>query len=185
VAANKLLAKTATDAGKAKHRGPTPPRALEVVPPGSEAAYLDPLPVRALWGLAPKPPRGWRAGIKTIGDIARTPEAVLTRQFGQAGRDMSWHARGIDDRPVTPERAARSISQEITFDRDVGSRDILYDTLHRLSGEVARMLRPERAVRQDSPPEAALARFTTPHARSAWICPPTRMASFMARRWIC
>lgn len=142
VATNKLLAKTATDVGKAKHRGPTPPMALEVVEPGGEAAYLAPLPVRMLWGIGPKTAaRLAELGIKTIGDIARTPEALLTRQFGQAGRDMSWHARGIDDRPVVVERAARSISQEVTFDRDVGSQEILYETLRRLSGEVARMLR--------------------------------------------
>jgi DNA polymerase-4 len=142
VAANKLLAKTATDVGKAKHRGATPPRALEVVPPGQEAVYLAPLPVRALWGIGPKTAaRLAELGIHTIGDIARVPEGVLTRQFGQAGREMSWHARGIDDRPVTPERAARSISQEITFDRDVGSAETLEVTLRRLSGEVARMLR--------------------------------------------
>ena len=142
VATNKLLAKTATDAGKAKHRAPTPPNAVEVVPPGQEAAYLAPLPVRALWGIGPKTAaRLAELGINTIGDIARVPEAVLVRQFGQAGRDMSWHARGIDDRPVTPERAARSISQEITFDRDVGNRDVMVETLRKLSGEVARILR--------------------------------------------
>jgi DNA polymerase IV len=142
VATNKLLAKTATDVGKGKHRGTTPPMALEVVPPGQEAGYLAPLPVRALWGVGPKTAaRLAEFGLNTIGDIARAPEALLTRQFGQAGREMSWHARGIDDRPVTPERSARSISQEVTFDRDVSSPSALADTLHRLSEEVAHMLR--------------------------------------------
>ncbi len=146
VATNKLLAKTATDAGKAKHRGSTPPQALEVVPPGEEAAYLAPLPARALWGIGPKTAaRLEEKGLRTIGDLARAPEAALVRLFGQSGRDMSVRARGIDDRPVTPEHAARSISQEITFDRDVRDGEILRETLRRLSGEVARMLR-EKAL---------------------------------------
>jgi DNA polymerase-4 len=142
VATNKLLAKTATDVGKAKHRGPTPPCALEVVPPGQEAAYLAPLPVRMLWGVGPKTAaRLAELGLNTIGEIALAPEAVLTRQFGQAGREMSWHARGIDDRPVASERVARSISQEVTFERDVFTQAVLEETLRRLSEEVARLLR--------------------------------------------
>ncbi len=142
VATNKLLAKTATDVGKAKHRGVTPPNALEVVPPGQEAAYLAPLPVRALWGVGPRTAaRLAELGIHTIGDIARTPEAVLGRQFGQSGREMSQHAHGIDDRPVIPERAARSISQEITFDQDVSNSEMLLNTLRSMSEEVARKLR--------------------------------------------
>jgi DNA polymerase IV len=142
VATSKLLAKTATDVGKGRHRGPTPPCAIEVVPPGEEAAYLDPLPVRMLWGIGPKTAvKLADLGIRTIGDVARLPEAILVRHFGQNGRDMSRHARGIDDRPVVTERAARSISSEVTFDRDVSSRDVLIDTLHRLSEEVSRSLR--------------------------------------------
>lgn len=142
IATNKLLAKTATDCGKARHRGPTPPNAIEVVQPGAEAAYLAPLPAQALWGIGPKTAaRLAELGIHTIGDIARLPEAVLVRQFGQPGREMRQHAQGIDDRPVTPERAAKSISQETTFDRDVSSAAVLQNTLHELSQEVARSLR--------------------------------------------
>lgn len=142
VATNKLLAKTATDMGKAKHRGITPPNAIEVVPPGQEAAYLAPLPAQALWGVGPKTAaRLAELGIRTIGDLARLPESVLARQFGQSGHEMSQHARGLDDRPVTPERAARSISQEVTFDRDVANPGVLDDTLRSLSEGVARMLR--------------------------------------------
>ena len=142
VATNKLVAKTATDVGKGKHRGSTPPSAVEVVPPGQEAAFLAPLSAQALWGVGPKTAaRLAELGIHTIGDIARLPDAVLARQFGQAGREMGQHARGIDERPVVPERSARSISQEVTFDRDVSNPDYLYDTLRKLSEEVARSLR--------------------------------------------
>lgn len=142
VASNKLLAKTASDTGKGRHRGPTPPNTIEVVPPGQEAAYLSPLPARALWGIGPKTAaRLAELGIHTIGEIARLPEIVLMRQFGQMGRDMGLRARGTDDRPVSTEHFARSISQEVTFDRDVSSAKVLDDTLRTLSAEVARTLR--------------------------------------------
>jgi DNA polymerase-4 len=142
VASNKLLAKAANDMGKGRQRGPTPPNSIEVVPPGGEAAYLAPLPAQALWGVGPKTAaRLTDFGIKTIGDLARTPEAVLVRHFGQMGHDIHRHANGVDDRPVSGDRAARSISQEITFDRDVSRAATLEDTLRRLSEEVARTLR--------------------------------------------
>jgi DNA polymerase-4 len=95
-----------------------------------------------LWGVGPKTAaRLAELGLHTIGDIARTPEAILVRQFGQSGRDMSQHARGIDDRPVTPERAARSISQETTFERDVSNPSTLHCTLAELSEDVGFQLR--------------------------------------------
>lgn len=142
VASNKLLAKTATDTGKAKHRGPTPPCAIEVVLPGEEAAYLNKLPVKALWGVGPKTEaRLAKLGVKTIGDLARLPEGMLEGKFGQAGREMSRHAQGIDERPVVVEHVARSISSETTFERDVTSPVVLRETLQRLSEDVARSLR--------------------------------------------
>lgn len=142
VATNKLLAKTANDVGKSRRRGPTPPNAIEVVPPGEEAAYLAPLPAQALWGVGPKTAaRLAEIGIHTIGDIARLPEAVMARQFGQIWREMSERARGIDDRPVSTEHIAKSISSEITFDRDVRQASKLHDTLRSLSEDVARSLR--------------------------------------------
>jgi len=142
VATNKLLAKTANDVGKARHRGVTPPNAIEVVPPGEEAAYLAKLPAAALWGVGPKTAaRLAEMGVRTVGDIAHMPEDLLLRHFGQNGRDMALHARGIDARPVVVEHAARSVSQEVTFDRDIASGSQLQQTLRDLSQGVARTLR--------------------------------------------
>jgi len=56
VATNKLVAKIATDVGKRQAlqaestRPVDAPMAITVVPQGEEAAFLAPLPVRALWG---------------------------------------------------------------------------------------------------------------------------------------
>lgn len=142
VAANKLVAKTATDAGKARHRGGGYPRAILVVEPGSEAEFLSGLGVQALWGVGPKTAETLnRLGVKTIGDLAGLPEALLVKHFGVMGHELFLRARGIDDRPVETEHPAKSISQEVTFDRDVADGEKLRAVLRSLSEQVAYSLR--------------------------------------------
>ncbi|MEA2688275.1 MAG: polymerase, partial [Candidatus Eremiobacteraeota bacterium] len=76
VASVKMVAKIASDANK--------PNGLTVVPPGTEAAYLAPMPVGRLWGIGPKTqPRLERAGIRTIADVAALDEARLYDLFGR------------------------------------------------------------------------------------------------------
>jgi len=149
IAANKLTAKIATEVGKksalsgasAQSKG-QPPNAVTVVPPGTEAAFLAPLPADMLWGVGPKTAaRLAENGIRTIGDIARHPEADLIRWFGENGRDLAQRARGIDDGPVVTEHETKSISQEVTFARDVSDDKTLAETLRQLSAEVGRQLR--------------------------------------------
>jgi DNA polymerase-4 len=61
--------------------------------------------------------------------------------FGENGRDQARHARGIDDRLIVTEREAKSISQEVTFSKDVRDDRSLEETLREQSREVARQLR--------------------------------------------
>jgi DNA polymerase-4 len=144
VAGNKLVAKIATDFGKAASRSDAPPNAITVVPPGEEAEFLAPLPADRLWGVGPKTAaRLEELGVLTIGDLARFPEAELKRIFGKNGADLSLHARGIDDRPVITTHEIKSISQETTFSKDVRSEDVLLRTLAALSESVARRLRQD------------------------------------------
>ena len=142
IASNKMVAKIATEVGKKSAQGDAPPFALTIVPPGEEAAFLAPLPANMLWGVGPKTSaRLTELGINTIGDIARWPEEELFRLFGENGRDMAQHARGIDRRPIVTERETKSISQETTFSRDVRDDKSLESTLKELAAEVARNLR--------------------------------------------
>jgi DNA polymerase-4 len=149
IASNKMVAKIATEVGKSlalhelKAMGEVkPPNALTVVPFGEEATFLSPLPADMLWGVGPKTSaRLTELGIHTIGDIAKWPESEMIRLFGENGRDLARHSKGIDNRPITTERETKSISQEITFSRDVRDDKILEKTLHEQSAEVARQLR--------------------------------------------
>jgi len=149
IASNKLVAKIATEVGKSvalreiRARGEVkPPNALTIVPLGEEASFLAPLPADMLWGVGPKTSaRLTELGIYTIGDMAKWPESELIRMFGENGRDLARHSRGVDDRPITTEHETKSISQEITYSRDVRDDDVLQKTLHEMSAEVGKQLR--------------------------------------------
>jgi len=142
IASNKLVAKIATDAGKAGHRGITPPCAILEVPAGGEADFLAPMPVQALWGVGPKTATRLKSlGIHTIGDLARDPEQKLVKLFGKYGHDISRHARGVDNSPIEPEHDIKSISQETTFDRDIADAVRLHQVLRNQSEKVAFRLR--------------------------------------------
>jgi len=142
IASNKLVAKVATEVGKKGAKSGAPPFALTIVPTGEEAAFLAPLPAEMLWGVGPKTAaRLNELGIHTIGDIAKWPESELIRLFGENGRELSRHAKGIDDRPIVTERETKSISQEETFVRDVRDDKSLEKTLREQAAEVARQLR--------------------------------------------
>jgi DNA polymerase-4 len=173
VASNKLLAKVATDVGKSLVRSGKMPQAICVVPPGDEAAFLAPLPATALWGVGPKTVEKLaELGMHTIGDIAAWPEADLARRFGQHGEDLARRARGIDTRPIVTERAAKSISQETTFARDVTDRALLERTLREQATEIAQKLRREDLMGTTVKLKIRWPDFTTP-TRQLTLAQPT------------
>lgn len=149
IASNKMVAKIATEVGKSlalheiKAKGEAkPPNALTVVPFGEETAFLSPLPADMLWGVGPKTSaRLTQLGIYKIGDLAKWPEGELIRMFGENGRDLAKHARGIDDRAIVTEHETKSISQEITYSKDVRDDAVLQKTLHEMAVEVGKQLR--------------------------------------------
>ena len=142
VATNKLVAKIANTVGKGAKRGDSPPCAITVVAPGSEAAFLAPLPCDALWGVGPKTAQRLADfGLHTIGELALRSPDEFERLLGKTGRDLVVRARGIDDRPVVTEHEQKSISQETTFTRDVGDEAELLRVLRDLAVRVAAELR--------------------------------------------
>jgi DNA polymerase-4 len=98
VASSKLVAKVASDVRK--------PDGLTVVAPGTEAAFLAPLPVRRLWGVGPKMEETLaKLGVTTIGELAALDAPRLARKIGTHGHDLQRLARGEDDRDVAREPA--------------------------------------------------------------------------------
>jgi DNA polymerase IV len=142
VATNKLVAKIATDFGKASNRSAHPPQAIIVILPGTEANFLSPLPTKALWGIGPKTAAHLNElNIHTIGDITRIQKQDLIKYLGNFGDELQKRAFGIDDNPVHTDHEIKSVSNETTFTHDVADVQILYETLHSLSESVGRRLR--------------------------------------------
>ena len=130
---NKSIAKIASDLQK--------PDGLVVVHTGTEAAFLAPMPVRALWGVGPKTDALLlRAGIRTIADLARRSETDARRLLGSSGEFLHAMANGIDDREVIIEHERKSVGAERTFARDLADCPELRRALADIATEVARRL---------------------------------------------
>lgn len=134
VAPNKFLAKVASDLDK--------PNGFTVVAAPDVQAFLDPLPLTRLWGVG----RATAAvlsghSLATIADLRRRGEPFLVQRFGKSGAHLWALAHGVDPRPVVPEREAKSISHETTFDTDIRDRAALQGWLLHLTEAVSARLR--------------------------------------------
>jgi len=131
LATSKLVAKVASDFNK--------PRGFTVVSPGAEAAFLAPLPARAIWGIGPRTAERLAAlDIHTCGELAAADLDRLRGAFGREAEKMIRRAQGIDERPVEPDHGPpKSISQEWTFSRDVADAHVLRERLREMAAEVA------------------------------------------------
>jgi DNA polymerase-4 len=134
IAPVKMVAKIASDLAK--------PDGLLEVEDGRVREFLDPLPVGRIWGVGPvAEARLARAGIRTIGDLARAKPDALRRELGGWGESAAALARGEDVREVEPYREAVSISEENTFGEDVSERGTLEAAILTHAESVARRLR--------------------------------------------
>ncbi len=131
---NKFLAKIASDLDK--------PRGFSVLAPEEATAFLAPKPVRFIWGVGKaSEERLKRDGFATIADLQRADEADLIRRYGAEGQRLWRLTRGLDARDVTPEREAKTISAETTFDTDIAAFDTLARRLWLLCEKVSARLK--------------------------------------------
>ncbi len=134
VAANKLVAKIASDLDK--------PDGLVVVGADDLERTLDPLPAAVIPGIGRETlQRLKRHGIDTVGDLRLAETHVLESVFGRFAEKTRQRAAGIDDRPVVPSRAEKSISAEETYDEDIQDIDALNTRLMMLAERTAGRLR--------------------------------------------
>ena len=134
VAPNKFLAKVASDLDK--------PDGLTVVNPNEIESFLDPLSISRVWGIGPKTEKKFaRLGVRTISQLRQLDLKVLHAQIGDSAQHFYNLARGIDSRPVIPDRIAKSISHEHTFPIDIYDDEVLSAWLHELADLVGRRLR--------------------------------------------
>ncbi len=134
IAEVKFVAKIASDFGK--------PNGQHVVPPGTSRTFLAPLPVSRLWGVGPKTEEVLkRHGLLTIGDVAQKELEWLVQRLGPSGQHFWELARGLDERPVVPDRDAKSVGAQDTFEEDLLGEEKLKPHLHSQALRVGRRLR--------------------------------------------
>lgn len=134
---SKLVAKIHSDLAK--------PDGLLVVPPGEEAERLAPMSVRAVPGVGPATAARLAAhGVSTVGRLAALELDEAVALLGKAhGTQLHAFARGVDDREVVTERAAKSVSAETTFPTDVTDRVTLGRHVRDLTTRVGARLRDD------------------------------------------
>ena len=109
---NKFLAKLASDQRK--------PNGQFAVTPDMALAWIETLPVARFHGVGPvTAAKMKRLGIETGADLRAQPLEFLQQHFGSSGEWYHGIARGIDERPVDPDRVRKSSGSETTFDSDV------------------------------------------------------------------
>ena len=129
VAPNKFLAKIASDMNK--------PHGITIIPPANVTAVLETLPVKLIPGVGKVTAEKMaQHGIFTTKDIQSFPQEQLIAIFGKAGAHYSQIARGLDDRPVRPERERKSVGIEDTFPKDI----IDIEDIHRELSHLAEKL---------------------------------------------
>jgi len=139
VAANKLVAKIASAMDK--------PDGLVTIGMDDCRQKLDPLPVSVIPGIGRETlARLQLINVHTIGNLRLSHDRDLQPIFGRFTAKTRERAAGIDNRPVVPSRAEKSISAEQTYDRDLSRRDDMERELLRLAERVAARLRKSTLV---------------------------------------
>ena len=174
VASSKFVAKVASELEK--------PDGMVVVSPGAERDLLRPMHVTVIPGVGPATAeRLRRVGIHTVAELESVSEEELVRLVGRAhGAALHRLARADDDRPVVPEREAKSISVEGTYETDLTDRRLLAGLLGRQAVDVATRLRNQGLSGRTVTIKVRLHDFTT-LSRSTTLPSPTDDPAIVAR----
>ena len=129
IAPNKLLAKIASEINK--------PNGQFEVAPADVAAFMQDLPVRKIWGVGPASEQKLeQLGAKTCGELQRFSRKDLVGLFGKFGLELYELCRGIDTRPVEPDRPRKSLSTEETFSQDLALLEQCQERLDELFSDL-------------------------------------------------
>lgn len=129
----KFLAKIASDINK--------PNGITVIRPDQAQGFIDQLPIRKFFGIGARTEEKMTAlGIKTGLDLRQRSKEELMDHFGKSGIHYYNISRGIDERPVNPNRIRKSFGKETTFDEDIQDLDDCRNFLMDLSQSLADLL---------------------------------------------
>ena len=134
LAPNKFLAKMASDLQK--------PDGFTVITHEQARSFIAPLPVTKIFGIGGAAKQMLaQFGIATIGQLANADRSILQKVFGKNADKVQHLAMGLDDRPVIPETAPKSIGRETTFEKDLYTFEDCKAAILELSGQTGFRLR--------------------------------------------
>lgn len=130
VSFNKFLAKIASDLDK--------PDGLSVITPEQAEEFIEQLAIEKFFGVGKATQRKMDSlGIRTGADLKAWDEVDLVKQFGKSGHHYYRIVRGIDNRPVKPNRTRKSIGKERTFSEDISDLDWIRNFLAELAEKIS------------------------------------------------
>jgi len=173
LAPNKFLAKVASDLEK--------PRGFSVIGDAEKVEFLKAKPVSVIWGVgAVFQKKLARDGIETIGQLQQIDQSDLVAKYGTMGLRLAKLALGIDDRTVSPQRGAKSVSSETTFNYDISEFEKLRPILRKLSEKVSRRLKAAGIGGRTISLKLKTAEFRT-ITRASQLNDPTQLADKIHR----
>src|SRR5277367_908888 len=129
IAPNKMLAKIASDWRK--------PNGQFAITPDQVETFIHDLPVRKIWGVGPKSAAKFeQQGIRTCGNLQKIELAEQVRRHGKWGNELHQLCRGLDDRPVEPNRIRKSLSNECTYPDNLTTLEQCQQELDKLVAEL-------------------------------------------------
>ncbi len=138
---NKLIAKIASEINK--------PNGQFEVKPEEVPEFMKDLTVRKIWGIGEKSERKLQElGVKTCGELQRFLRTELAEIFGKFGLDLYDLCRGIDQRPVEPDRPRKSLSTEETFVTDLTTLEQCEEKLDELFQDLMADLTQKESTRE-------------------------------------
>ena len=145
IAPNKFLAKLATEEAKPSPgpKGPIPGLGVKVVEEYEIQEFLDPLPVRSLWGVGPVTvARLDQIGVTPVLQLRNFPRDSLIQALGKTqGAHLHRLAHGVDERNVEARQNIKSLSHEETFSEDLYSEQRITTEIFRMADAVGKRLR--------------------------------------------
>lgn len=131
---NKFLAKVASDFRK--------PDGLCTIHPDQALEFIGNLPIESFWGVGKVTAQKMHTlGIHKGYDLQQCTQEMLVRHFGKAGHLYHDFARGIDLRPVEPERIRKSVGCEHTLDKDIHLASSVIIELYHVAKELEERLK--------------------------------------------
>ena len=169
----KFIAKLASDQNK--------PDGLCVITPDKGPAFVATLPVGRFHGVGPKTAAKMeRLGIFTGADLAAWTREQLDAHFGSSGEWYWKIARGIDERPVRPDRPYKSVSAERTFDEDLRDGAQLAAELERVAGFAWARIERAQVTGRTVTLKVKFADFTIITRSKSFALPIASKADFLA-----